>query len=123
MGVQATVMAASRPGKAMQPAWRTQGWHRRHRLWLLHHDQLGICRVAVTLETPAKRTDFTRAWAVTGLRVFDNRPLAVLGKYAALDLAGPWRVEVRADLVAKGRHEVWLDTADPIDLMGLPVRR
>lgn len=91
--------------------WRTLGWHQPHDLRLLHHERLGILRTVVGLAAPAKPFVIPAGWTEREVTHFPNRPAAVVAKHEILDRVAPWRIRARADLVADGRHEVWLDVA------------
>lgn len=99
-----------RPRPATRQA-RTLGWHTPHVLWLLHHEQLGICRLMVSMAHPVKPTAIPAGWTLRDRATYGDRPSALVAKYDALDRLGPWRVAVSASLVDDGRHECWLDTA------------
>lgn len=102
--------------RAASSQWRAQRWHEPHTLWLLHHEDLQICRAMLTRAQPARPIEIPTGWTLLDRATYPNRPRAGLAKHALLELAGPWRIKIRDDLTAPGlvdagRDETWLDTA------------
>lgn len=107
-------------GRAMSAQVRAMGWHKPHRLMLAESDDLQLRRLMVTIESPVKPPAVPRGWTVRASITFDNQPLAALAKFDILDRVSPWRVTVRPELLAKGRHEAWLASAPDIDITAVP---
>lgn len=103
----AAVIGAPR-GRGVDPVWRSRGWHKPHRLRILHHKELKISRTHVGLANPAKRYYPPAGWRVVSEQIYPHRPAALLAKHEHLDQIAGVRLVVRADLVDTGRHECWL---------------
>ncbi|WP_347350388.1 hypothetical protein [Intrasporangium sp.] len=119
--LQAQLIAIRSPrGRAISAQVRAMGWHEPHRLIHLTHTGYGLNRLMVVILHSVKPAPIPPGWAVTAAITYENRPLALIAKHQILEQVAPWRIAVRADLLAKGRHEAWLDTAPPIDITTLP---
>lgn len=102
--------------RAASSQWRAQRWHEPHTLWLLHHEDLGLCRAMLTRAQPARPVEIPPGWTLLDRVTYPTRPRAGLAKHALLEKVEPWRIRIREDLVAPGlvdagRDEAWLDTA------------
>ena len=89
----------------------TTGWLHPHTVVVLELPERGLCRVAVTRDSPPTADRIRRGTEVLDHVTVSNRFAAVVVRFALLAEVDPWRVEAGPDFLSKGHTQLWLAAA------------
>lgn len=110
-------------GRLVPESWHAQGWFDEHLVAVVALSRLRLRQVSLHKFHSRAVAELRRHGQLVDVVTVGGKFEAELVAAGVLDQVGPWRVQVAAQTIAKGRTRVWADDAPPVDLARIAVTK
>lgn len=110
-------------GRLVPESWHAQGWFDEHLVAVVELPRLRLRQVSLHKFHSRAVAELQRHGQLVDVVTVGGKFEAELVAAEVLEQVRPWRVQVAAQILAKGRTRVWADDAPPVHLARIAVTK